>query len=72
MHIPDPIAKAAKAILAGSIAGLGALAVAMVCDPDVAGCVPGFAAVNSAEWVAVSSTTLTAVGVVYGVRNRAA
>lgn len=64
MRIPDPIAKAAKAILASAIAGSGTLAAAITGTE-------GFADVTAGEWTLVASVTLAAFGGVYGIRNRA-
>ncbi len=56
------MAKAAKAIYAFFIAGLGALAAVLVGDV-------GFTDVTSGQWVTVALSALIAGGGVYGLRN---
>lgn len=56
------MSKAAKAIYATVVAGLGALAAILVGDV-------GFGDVTSGQWVTVVLAALVAGGGVYGVRN---
>jgi len=64
VHIPEEnlmskFAPYAKAVLAAAIAGLGALGTALT-DGSV----------STAEWVAVASAVVVALGVVWGVPNK--
>jgi hypothetical protein len=55
-------AQAAKAIYAGIVAGLGALAAVLVGDV-------GLSDVTAGQWVTVALAALIAFGGVYGIRN---
>ena len=57
------VAQAAKAVYAGAIAGLGALAAVLVGDAD-------FSAVTAGQWVAIVTAALVAGGGTYGLANR--
>lgn len=59
----DQAAKAAKAIYAALVAGLGALAAVLVGDLS-------FGAVTAGQWVTIALAALVAGGGVYGITNR--
>jgi hypothetical protein len=61
-HMGPLINKAAKAILAAVIAGLGSLATVMVGDAE-------FADLTTGQWVTITLAVIVAFGGVYGVRN---
>lgn len=58
MNLINYLPKMAKSLLAGLIAGTGALAVAAADN-----------GITTGEWIGALSTGLTALGVVWGVRN---
>lgn len=65
MTVRTLIARGAKAVYAGLVAGLGALAAVLVGDV-------GFTDVTAGQWVTVALAALVAGGGVYGIPNRPA
>lgn len=59
----DTLRGAAKAVLAGLIAGVGSLSAVLVDNKSIGD-------VTDGQWVAIVLATLIALGAVYGVPNR--